>query len=70
MNPPAVAYIAAPNLNPNTEVLFMNSFAYVIPNPVPEPTTMLLSRPWIDWVGRDQKEVIKNNLIKSFHTMA
>jgi hypothetical protein len=42
MNPPAVAYIAAPNLNPNTEILFMNSFAYVIPNPVPEPATLLL----------------------------
>jgi len=42
MNQPAVAYIAAPNLNPNTEVLFMNSFAYVIPNTVPEPATMLL----------------------------
>lgn len=42
MNPPAVAYIAAPNLNANTEILFMNSFAYVVPNGVPEPTTMLL----------------------------
>jgi hypothetical protein len=41
MNQPGVSYIAAPNLNPNTEILFMNSFAYVVPNSVPEPTTML-----------------------------
>jgi hypothetical protein len=42
MNPPAVAYIAAPNLNANTEILFMNSFAYVVPTGVPEPTSILL----------------------------
>jgi len=42
MNPPDVPYIAAPNLNSNTRILFMNSFAYVVPNAVPEPATMLL----------------------------
>jgi hypothetical protein len=42
MNPPYVPYVAAPNLNPNTEILFMNSFAYVVPNAVPEPMTILL----------------------------
>jgi hypothetical protein len=45
MNPPAVSGIAAPNLSPRSEVLFLNSFAYVVPgekNAVPEPATMLL----------------------------
>jgi hypothetical protein len=42
MNAPAVSGIAAPNLDSNTETLFMNSFAYVVPNQVPEPASMLL----------------------------
>ena len=45
MNPPAVAYIAAPNLSPRTEMLFLNSFAYAAgthQNTVPEPATLLL----------------------------
>ena len=45
MSPPAVSYIAAPNMVPRNETLFLNSFAYVVPeeeNAVPEPTSMLL----------------------------
>ncbi len=46
MDPPAVPYIAAPNMVDRNRTLFLNSFAYVIPDdepaPVPEPATMLL----------------------------
>jgi hypothetical protein len=45
MSPPAVAYIAAPNLAPRNVTLFLNSFAYVVPDEqatIPEPTLVLL----------------------------
>jgi hypothetical protein len=46
MDPPAVPYIAAPNMTGRNRTLFLNSFAYVVPDdepaPVPEPATWVL----------------------------
>jgi hypothetical protein len=45
MDPPYVPYIAAPNMTDRNRTLFLNSFAYVIPDepaPVPEPASLVL----------------------------